>query len=118
MKIFLNDIRLRAYHGVLPQERQVGGDFLVSVSAVTNHEQATVSDELADTVNYALVADVVRQEMAIPSRLLEHVCGRICRRLLSDFPMLDSVTVRLTKLAPPITGLQCNGSGVELTLSR
>ena len=118
MKIFLNDIRLRAYHGVLPQERQVGGEYLVSVSAETNHEKATMSDELADTVNYALVADVVRQEMAIPSQLLEHVCGRICRRMLRDFPMLDSVTVRLTKLVPPITGLQCNGSGVELTLSR
>ena len=116
MKIFVNDIQLHARHGVLPQERQVGNDYVVSVVVETAQERAAQTDELTDTVNYALVADLVRQEMAQPSKLLEHVCGRICRRLLHDFPILCSATVRITKKNPPITGLQCEGSGVELTM--
>ncbi len=117
MKIFINDIRLRARHGVLAQERVVGGDFLVSVVVETEQEQAAETDNLADTVNYALIADVVRQEMGQPSQLLEHVCGRICRRLLSEFPSLCNATVRITKENPPIIGLQCAGSGVELSMA-
>lgn len=118
MKIFIDRMRLRARHGVMPQERQVGQDFLVSVEAETPNEQSTQTDRLEDTVSYAEMADAVRREMGQPSLLLEHVCGRIARRLLSAFPTLSRVTVRITKLAPPITGLQCQGSGVELTLAR
>ena len=114
MKIFLNDIKLHARHGVLPQEQSVGADFLVSVEAETEDNGAIDTDELTDTVSYADMADVVKQEMAIPSRLLEHAAGRIARRMLKQFPTLTCISVRLTKLAPPITGLECVGAGVEL----
>ena len=114
MKIFLNDIKLHARHGVLPQEQSVGADFLVSVEAETEDNGAIDTDELTDTVSYADMADVVKQEMAIPSRLLEHAAGRIARRMLKQFPTLACISVRLTKLAPPITGLECVGAGVEL----
>ena len=79
-------------------------------------QRPTQSDDLADTVSYADLADLVRREMAIPSRLLEHACGRVARALLGQFPTLRQVTVRITKLAPPVTGLQCEGCGVELTV--
>ncbi|MDE5787261.1 MAG: dihydroneopterin aldolase [Bacteroidaceae bacterium] len=116
MKIFLNNIQLRAQHGVMPQEQTVGAQFLVSVEAETNANEAVDSDELRDTVSYADMADIVKAEMAIPARLLEHAAGRIARHLLNRFPTLTGVTVRLTKLAPPITGLQCDGAGVEIKL--
>ena len=114
MKIFLNNIRLHAFHGVMAQERIVGNDFLVSVEAETNFSDAMESDELADTISYASMAEVVCREMEKPSQLLEHVAGRIARNLLNEFPDLTSVTVRITKLAPPIPGLQCDGAGVEV----
>ena len=98
------------------QERSVGADFLVSVEAECPNELSTLTDQLTDTISYADMAEVVKQEMDIPSQLLEHVAGRIGRRLLADFPTLSSVIVRITKLAPPITGLQCEGAGVELTI--
>ena len=100
----------------MEQERAVGADFLVSVEAECANELSTQTDELTDTVSYADIAEVVKQEMNIPSRLLEHVAGRIGRRLIDDFPTLSSVNVRITKLAPPITGLQCEGAGVELKI--
>lgn len=118
MKIFLNDIQIYAHHGVLPQEKTLGAQFRVSVEGTIMETEAAKSDQLSDTVSYADMAQVVSEEMSVPSQLLEHVCGRIGRRLLRDFPALDSVTVRVIKQNPPITGLQCNGAGVELTLTR
>ena len=111
-------MHVRARHGVMEQERIIGADFLVSVIAETSQEKATETDELGDTVSYAAICDTVCEEMARPSRLLEHVCGRVCHRLLHDFPLLCSVTVRISKMAPPISGLQCEGCGVELSVSR
>lgn len=116
MKIYIERMRVRACHGVMEQEQRVGQDFLVSIEAETDQERSTLSDDLADTVSYADICDLVRREMAQPSRLLEHVCGRVARALLAQFPTLRQVTVRITKLAPPITGLQCEGCGVELTV--
>lgn len=116
MRIFLNDIQVHARHGVMAQETQVGGDFLVSVSMEADVERAGETDAIEDTVNYADIADVVRQEMAVPSKLLEHVATRIARRLLNEFSLSQSVTVRVTKLCPPIPSLQSSGAGVEVTL--
>ena len=114
MKIFINNIRIRAHHGVMEQERQVGADFLVSVEVESSNEASTLTDHLGDTVSYADVAELVRQEMAVPSQLLEHVAGRIGRRLMTAHPTLSGARVRITKLAPPITGLECEGAGVEV----
>jgi dihydroneopterin aldolase len=75
------------------------------------------SDHVADTVNYAALLDVVRQEMALPSQLLEHVAGRIVRSVFRRFPLVTSVRVELTKLNPPF-GMLTDGAGVELNLSR
>ena len=118
MRIFLNDIQVHAHHGVMEQEAVVGGDFLVSVSMEADVERAGETDSLEDTVNYADIADVVMQEMAIRSKLLEHVAKRIAKRLLAEFSPSTSVTVRVTKLCPPIPGLQSSGAGVEVTLRK
>lgn len=100
------------------QERSVGAEFLVTVEAETDHEQSTLTDELKDTINYAEMAEVVKEEMDKPSQLLEHAAGRIARHLLAVFPTLSRVSVRLTKLSPPIVGLQCDGAGTEITVSK
>ena len=113
MKIFVNDIRLYAYHGVTEQERIVGGWFRVTVEAETLEEESVSTDELADTVSYAGLAQAVREEMDVTSHLVEHVAGRIGQRLLKDYPTLQSVTVRVTKENPPL-GLSCKGAGVEV----
>ncbi|MBO4612170.1 MAG: dihydroneopterin aldolase [Bacteroidaceae bacterium] len=116
MRIFLNDIQVHAHHGVMEQEATVGGDFLVSVSMEADVERAGETDCLEDTVNYADIALLVKQEMAIRSKLLEHVATRIAKRLLAEFSAARSVKVSITKLCPPIPGLQSSGAGVELTL--
>ena len=118
MKIFIENIQFQARHGVIPQENVVGATFYVSVTAETEYEQASITDKLSDTVSYAEIIQTVREEMEVPSQLVEHVAGRIGRRLLSDFPTLSQVHIKISKCNPPIVGLQCSGAGVEITLQR
>ncbi len=115
MKITLRDIEIYAYHGVLPQERTVGGRYGIEVEVETSNEKATETDNLEDTINYADILDIVKQEMAVPSKLIEHVAGRIVRRIRKDFPTVEKATVRLTKKHPPIAGANVNAT-VELSL--
>ncbi len=113
--IFLREVRFHAFHGVLPQERKVGADFTVTLKVAVDITKATESDEVEDTLNYAMLYDVVKQEMEIPSKLLEHVAGRIGRMVMERFPMVTSIDMRLTKLNPPM-GADSKGAGVELHL--
>lgn len=119
MKIHIDKLRIHAHHGVLPQERTVGAEFRISLTAdVRVEESAYLQDQLQGTVNYADIISVVRQEMAISSNLLEHVAHRMAHRLLQDFPLLTSVQVRIDKVAAPIDGILCDALGVETTLNR
>ena len=115
MRINLHDIRIFAYHGVMPQEQVVGDWYTVNLQLTIPKESATLTDRLTDTVDYSKVFDLVKREMLIPSKLMEHVAGRICRAIKADFPLVDTVTVSIVKQNPPI-GAECGGCGVELTV--
>ncbi|MDY5947071.1 MAG: dihydroneopterin aldolase [Prevotella sp.] len=116
-RVFVKNIRLHAFHGVMPQERITGNDYLVSVSADCPLAAAAESDSVDDTLNYAHIYNVVKEEMALQSNLVEHVAGRIGRRVLAEFPLADNVRVEVVKLNPPM-GAACDGAGVELTVCR
>ena len=100
--IYINDLRLHAYHGVLPQERRVGGDFLVNLRVHYNIIRAMESDDVSDTLNYAELCHIVEREMAVPSQLLEHVAGRIAHAVFAAFPESTAIDLSLTKLNPPM----------------
>ena len=117
MVIYFRDIRIFAYHGVMPQEHVVGDWYTVNLQLTVHNESATVTDRLTDTVDYSKVFDVVKREMLIPSKLMEHVCGRIARAILRQFSLVDAVRITIIKQNPPI-GAECGGCGVELTLQR
>lgn len=102
--IQLNNMRFFAYHGVLPQERITGNNFVVNLRMDANLTAACLSDDVADTVNYAEVFTLVETEMAQPSNLLEHVAYRILEAVKSAFPQLTAIEVRLAKTPPPIAG--------------
>lgn len=113
--IRLEKLRFRAFHGVLEQERRVGGDFVVTLRIGYPWQQAMQTDAVGDTLNYAAVYELVKSEMAQPSQLLEHVAGRIAKRLLASYPAIMSIDLWLTKLVPPM-GADSEGAGVELHL--
>lgn len=113
--IFLKDLRFHAFHGVMPQERKVGGDFLVSLRMGYDISKAMRTDEVSDTLNYAEVYALVRKEMEQPSALLERVAGRIAEALFASDSKILSIDLWLTKVNPPM-GADCQGAGVELHL--
>lgn len=115
--IRLHEMRFYAYHGVMAQERRVGGDYVVSLSVDTDLSVPVVSDRVEDTLNYAALYDVVGREMAIPSQLLEHVAGRIGQGVLDTFPQVTALTIEVRKVNPPM-GADCQGASVELKVKR
>ena len=115
--ISLSGLRFYAYHGAEPQEAVVGGWYTVDITLKTDATAAILKDDLNGTVNYAQVTDVVKQQMQIRSALLEHVAGRIAGSILNLFPAVDSVTVIISKLNPPV-GAPCSAASFTLAVSR
>ena len=109
--ICLHEVRFYAFHGVMPQERSVGGEFFVSVKVGYPLEKAMISDGVADTLNYAALYELVKKEMMQPSSLLEHVMGRIVEAIEKAFPEVTSVEVKIKKVNPPM-GSDSNGAEV------
>ena len=111
--VSLNKIRVFARHGVLDQERLTGGEFVVSVVVKTDFSKALITDSVDDTVNYAALLDIVRAEMAIPSRLLEHVAGRIAAKVCESFPTVSELWVEIEKVRPPLK-VACRSASVKI----
>lgn len=100
----LNGIKVYAHHGCLPEEEKIGGHYLVDISVKTDFEKAAQSDNLIHTVDYVVLNTIVKKEMAIRSKLIEHVGRRIFDRIKKDIDGVHSLRVKITKLCPPING--------------
>lgn len=103
-KISLTGIRLYAFHGCLEEEAKIGGNYLVNVEIYTNFSEAALTDDLSLTVDYVQVNAIVAEEMAIRSKLIEHVAQRILVRLEKEIVHPANYQVEIVKLTPPING--------------
>lgn len=116
-QIYIKDLRLHAYHGVLEQERIVGNDYVINLTVHYPIEKACLSDDVADTLNYAEALEVVQAEMNTPSNLLENAAHRICISILKRFPLAGAVDIDIAKVAPPMRG-DCIAAGVRLHMTQ
>lgn len=103
-KVYVENIRVYAYHGCLPEETLIGSDYRVDVWVEGNLSVSAVSDQLADTIDYVALCACVREEMATPSKLLEHVTQRIVNRIFEENERVREVNVKVSKINPPIGG--------------
>lgn len=103
-KIVLRNIRVFAYHGCLAEEALVGSDYSVDVVVHADLSKAWGSDHLSDTVDYVRINHIVREEMGIKSKLLEHAAKRIMDRIFRESNKVAKVSVAVVKLNPPING--------------
>ena len=113
--IFLNGLRFHAFHGVMPQERLTGNNYRVDLKIDFPLETAVGSDDVNDTLNYATVYTAVKEEMDVPTQLIERVAYRIADRLFRTFKTINEVEIKVEKCNPPM-GADCEGAGVELHL--
>jgi 7,8-dihydroneopterin aldolase/epimerase/oxygenase len=102
--IEVNDIRVFAYHGCLDEEGRIGAQYRVHVAVKGDLHSAEQSDELADTVDYGRVAAIVKEQMAVRSKLIEHVARRIFDALKSEWDPTYRWKVKLVKERPPVNG--------------
>ena len=102
--IKLQNIRTFSFHGCLMEESKIGSDYSIDLEIKTDMRKSSTSDELHDTVDYVHLNKVVVEEMAIRSKLLEHVAHRIIKRIFDEIPAVSRVIVSVSKLNPPIGG--------------
>ena len=102
--IKVENIRIFAHHGCLSEETKIGSDYRVDLEVSANLQTSAKSDKLTDTVDYVFLNRIIKQEMAIPSYLLETVAKRILNRIFNEDTMVKKATVWISKLNPPIGG--------------
>lgn len=103
-KIQVNNIRLYSNHGCLEEEAKIGSWYRVDVEVDADLTKSSQTDELSDTVDYVHLNHIVKQEMAIRSKLLEEVAQRILDRFFKEISMIEKATVKVAKINPPIGG--------------
>ena len=103
-EIVLEDIKIYAFHGCMKEETSIGSDYIINLNVKADLKDAAISDQIKDTVNYVDLLKIVNEEMAINSKLLEHVAERIISRILRTMKMVNNVQVKVAKQNPPING--------------
>lgn len=116
-KIALEGLEFHAFHGVYPHERESGNWFEVDIAVDTNIPGGALTDDLSKTVNYETLFEIVKAEMAKPSKLLETVGEKIVERVLQDIPEVQQVEIKISKINPPIGG-KCKKASVSFLKKR
>ena len=102
--IQVNNIKLYAFHGCLEEEAKIGSDYRVDVEVKADLKKSAKTDELSDTVDYVHLNHIVKEEMAIRSKLLEEVAQRILDRFFKELRMIRKAKISVAKINPPIGG--------------
>lgn len=102
--IKLKNIRTYSFHGCLVEESKIGSDYSVDLEIKTDMRKSMETDELLDTVDYVHLNKIVMEEMAIRSKLLEHVAHRIVQRIFREIASVSRIIVSVSKINPPIGG--------------
>jgi dihydroneopterin aldolase len=102
--IEVNGIRVFAYHGCLAEEERIGGHYRVDVAVWGEFAQAERSDALADTIDYGRITTIVREQMAVRSKLIEHVAARLLAAFHAEWAGPYTWRVRVVKEHPPVSG--------------
>ena len=111
--IAIEGMTFRAYHGCMEEEQVIGNTFVVDLYLEADTEKAELSDDLNDTTDYAEAYNIVKREIEIPSKLLEHVGRRILDAVKGSFPEVESIELKVSKMNPPING---QADSVSVTL--
>lgn len=102
--IELKNMEFFARHGCFGEERVIGGKFIVNMTVTGNFAKAVKTDNLEDALNYKEIYDIVREQMRIPSNLIENVACRVMREVFNKHEQVEHMSITIEKLAPPIGG--------------
>ena len=109
--VYIENMRMHAFHGVMPQERSVGNDYVINVRVGSPWSDAAKTDDVSLTLNYATLAALVEDVMGKPVNLLETVAATIAEEIKHRFGNVSSIEIDIKKVAPPL-GQHTGGCGV------
>ena len=112
--IALEGMEFFAYHGCFSEEQIIGTRFVVDLYIEANTREAEQSDKLSMTINYQDIYLMVKEQMAIKSKLLEHVGRRILNVITEKYSEIEFAEVKVSKMNPPLGG---KIGSVSITLS-
>ncbi len=104
IQVHLHDLHFHAFHGIHPEEKILGNEYIINISAGF-HEVSEVIHSIADTINYADIYNIILERMNVPTPLLETVIMEIGNEIHREFPELRSINISIKKLHPPIEGI-------------
>jgi 7,8-dihydroneopterin aldolase/epimerase/oxygenase len=113
--IQIENMEFYSFHGHFKEERIVGNKFLVDLTIETDMKVPMESDNLKDAVNYQRVYEILKLQMEKKSYLLEHIAGRIIDAIYTEVEGIKKVTVKVSKMNPPMGG---KIGSVSVVLSR
>lgn len=102
--IKVENIKVYAYHGCLKEETKIGSEYRIDLAVKADLSSSSKTDNLNDTVDYLLLNKIVKEEMNIPSKLLETVTKRILDRVFIESGLVTKVIISVSKINPPIGG--------------
>lgn len=102
--ISIEGMEFYAHHGCFAEEQTIGTNFRVDIAMDVDTSKAEQTDNLNDTIDYQIIYQLVKREMNIPSKLLEHVGRRIVDAVKTEFPGITNVRLKIQKLNPPLGG--------------
>jgi 7,8-dihydroneopterin aldolase/epimerase/oxygenase len=102
--IHIENMEFYSFHGHFKEEQIVGNKFMVDLIIKTNMDIPARSDNLKDAVNYQRAYEIVKKQMEVKSHLLEHIAGRIVDALYHEMTGIEKITVKVSKLNPPMGG--------------
>lgn len=97
-------MEFHGYHGCLEHEKKDGNWFRVDLAFRYDMRDAIRTDCLEDAIDYSAIYQTVKEEMAKPANLLEHLAGRTLSAILDRFPAIEEAHLTVTKLNPPLDG--------------
>ena len=117
-KIIVKGLKLFAYHGVNPEEKVDGQNFVLDITAELDTKKAQYSDNVDDTVSYAKIIKTVRAVFTEKSYdLIEAAANRVGITVMQTYPEISRVTVLLMKPEAPIKA-EFEYVAVEQTITR
>lgn len=104
-KIIIQGMHFKAHHGYYLEEQKIGGQYSIDVEIDYDFLQAAETDSLDNTINYEILYELCKSEMAINRKLIESVGLSIARKIKSQFSEITRLVVIIHKINPPIDGL-------------
>ena len=102
-QIRIDNLQIRAFHGVYMDEKENGQNFFVNAVLYTDTRKAGTTDDLYKSTDYSTVCTTIKNTVTKNKfDLIETVAERVAEEILLNFPLVKSVDIEIKKPEAPI----------------